>query len=227
MRNGREAPVSVQFPLRGEWVAVTSPGDRIPSHGTDVLGQRFAYDFLRTDQRNRFHPARTLRTLLLGVPTRECYAWGQPVYMPFDGEIVETRDDYPERSRVIPLREAVLALRNAATFDVSRDLRPIVGNYVVARSDGAFAVFAHLAPDSISVAPGQVLRTGEPVGRVGHTGNSTSPHLHFQLMDGPDPRTARGIPCLFRRLEVERPGGWVVARDVVPRGRERVRHAAD
>ena len=227
MKHELDDPVSVQFPLRGEWVAVTSPGDRIPSHGTDVLGQRFAYDFLRLDQRNRFHPAHLLTMLLVGVPTMECYAWGEPVCMPFDGEIVDTQDGYPERGRVIPLRETALALRNAATFDVSGDLRHLVGNYVVARSNGMFAVFAHLAPRSISVAQRQTLRAGEPVGRVGHTGNSTSPHLHFQLMDGPDPRSARGIPCAFRRLEVERRGEWITLSDVVPRGGQRVRFAAD
>jgi len=33
----------VRFPLRGQgWVAVSSPADRIPSHGTDMLGQRCA-----------------------------------------------------------------------------------------------------------------------------------------------------------------------------------------
>lgn len=224
MNKESEVQASVQFPLRGEWVAVASPGDRVPSHGTDVLGQRFSYDFLRTDRRNRFHPAHALSTLSIGVPTNECYAWGQPVYMPFDGEIVEAQDGFPERSRVIPLREALLAMRNAATFNVSHDLRPIIGNYVVARSERVFAAFAHLAPGSISVEPRQALQTGEPVGRVGHTGNSTSPHLHFQLMNGPDPRTARGIPCVFRELDVERQGEWVAARDVVPRRGERLRY---
>jgi hypothetical protein len=30
----------VEFPLRGEWHAAQSPADRIPSHGSDILGQR-------------------------------------------------------------------------------------------------------------------------------------------------------------------------------------------
>jgi hypothetical protein len=72
------APVVVAFPLRGEgWVAVASPADRIPSHGTDLLGQRYAFDFLRTDQRRggHYHPAGWVRTLLAGVPIPECYAY--------------------------------------------------------------------------------------------------------------------------------------------------------
>jgi len=54
-----EAAVVVDFPLRGERIAVTSPGDRIPSHGVDMLAQRFAYDLIRTDRRRgmNVHPA--------------------------------------------------------------------------------------------------------------------------------------------------------------------------
>jgi hypothetical protein len=82
----------VDFPLRGErWVAVNTPGDRVPSHGTDMLGQRFAYDLLMVDTRRglRYHPAGILRGFLIGVRTRDCYAWGAAIHAPFDGEIVQ------------------------------------------------------------------------------------------------------------------------------------------
>ena len=42
-------PVVVDFPLRGEWAAANTPAHRIPSHGTDMLGQRYAFDFVRID----------------------------------------------------------------------------------------------------------------------------------------------------------------------------------
>jgi hypothetical protein len=62
-------PVVVELPLRGEWSVERSPADRIPSHGTDLLGQRYAYDLVRTDHRRGFHlhPAGTLRWLLVGA----------------------------------------------------------------------------------------------------------------------------------------------------------------
>jgi hypothetical protein len=34
-------------PLRGEWMASRSPAMAVPSHGTDMLGQRYAFDFVR------------------------------------------------------------------------------------------------------------------------------------------------------------------------------------
>ena len=67
------------------------------------------------------------------------------------------------------------------------------------------------------------MRVGDVLGRVGHTGNSTSPHLHFQLMDSADPMTAKGIACAFRAYEVERDGEWVRVENGVPGRRERIR----
>ena len=49
-------PVVVDFPLRGEWAAATTPTHRILSHGTDMLGQRFAFDFVRIDDRKGLPP---------------------------------------------------------------------------------------------------------------------------------------------------------------------------
>ena len=218
-------PLTMAFPLRGEgWVAVTSPADRVPSHGTDRLGQRYAFDLIRTDRRSglRYHPAGGLRTFLLGVPTRECYAWGAPVHAPFDAEVVRAVDGVEERGRVHPVREAVLAVWNALTFTPAR-LPGILGNHVILRRGDVFAAFAHLAPGSVAVREGQATRLGQPIGRVGHTGNSTSPHLHLQLMDAADPLAARGLPCAFERYEVQRGADWVPVRGGIPGRSDRLR----
>ena len=225
MESELEDAVVVDFPLRGEWVAFNSPGDRVPSNGTDMLGQRFAFDFIRVDRRKGWHvhPASSLRANLVGFPVHEAYAWGQPVHMPFDGEIVDAQDGFPERSRVVPFREIAIALKNAVTFDPSR-LRTVIGNFVLARSGDTFAAFAHLTTGSVTARPGQVVRSGDLIGRVGHTGNSTAPHLHFQLMDSPDVLTTRGVPCAFRRLEIERDGRWELVEGAIPRRVDRIRY---
>lgn len=235
-------PIVVDFPLRGEgWMAVTTPAHRVPSHGTDQLGQRYAFDFVRVDERPgvHVHPGSPWRTETIGGRTRECYAWGQPIHAPFDGEVVAASDGIAERAWVNPARELFRAVRNAATFTPEK-LPVILGNHVVLRATDAFAAsgggerpvagavfagFAHLAPGSVAVAAGQQVRAGGLIGRVGHTGNSTSPHLHFQLMDAADPLTAEGLPCAFRAYEVERDGAWHAVVDGVPGRRERIRSA--
>ena len=93
-------PVVVEFPLRGEWTAVHTPADRIPSHGTDQLGQRYAYDLVRADRRKglHLHPAGNVRMLAIGARTSEYYGWGQPVHSAFDGQVVSAVDEVPERA---------------------------------------------------------------------------------------------------------------------------------
>lgn len=44
-----QEPIVVAFPLRGEWLAPNTPGTKIPSHGTNQLGTRYAFDFVQVD----------------------------------------------------------------------------------------------------------------------------------------------------------------------------------
>jgi hypothetical protein len=219
----------VDFPLRGEWMAVQTPASRVPSHGTDMLGQRYAFDLIRFDPRRGSpdRPAAGLRALLLGIPTRECRGWGEPIHAPLGGDVVAARDGMPERSRIYPIRELVRVVKNGITFRPTPDhVHRLLGNHVFLRCGDVYAVFAHLTTGSVTVEVGQQVRVGEVLGRVGHTGNSSAPHLHFQLMDGPDPLTAQGIPCAFREYEVWREGGWQRVRNAVPRNTEKIRSVA-
>jgi len=219
-------PIVVDFPLRGEWAAATTPAHRIPSHGTDMLGQRFAFDFVRIDERKGFHvhPAGTLRSYVIGGRTRDCYGWGQPVHATFDGEVVQAVDGVPERAWLHIVRELALVLKNAVTFDpAKRGLDPVLGNHVIQRRGETFALFAHLAPGTVAVTTGQTVRTGDVIGRVGHTGNSTAPHLHVQLMDSADLLVARGVPCAFAEYLSKRDGRWERVERGIPGKRERIR----
>lgn len=203
-----------------------TPAHKIPSHGTEQFGQRYAFDFVRTDHRRglHFHPAGTLRFLVIGGRTRDCYGWGQPIHAAFDGEVVEAVDGVSERAWLHGLREAAITLRTTVMFDTARHTpSAIAGNHVIMRGGEAFALFAHLAPGTVAVTNGQTVRTGDVIGRVGHTGNSTAPHLHFQLMDSADPLRANGVPCAFKEYLVERDGRWEPVVSSIPHWRERIR----
>lgn len=220
---GLARAVPIAFPLRGEWMALRTPADRVPSHGTERFAQRYAYDLWRVDGRaGGYHPASRLRLWLVGVPTRECYGWGQPVASPFDGVVVAAVDGVPERGWLHPVRELARLVVLGLTFRPDR-AAALAGNYVVIQGSPGWALLAHLAPGSVAVRPGQAVREGDRVGSVGHTGNSTAPHLHLQLMDGPDPLAAAGVACSFQELEVRQGTTWVLARDVVPRSPDRIR----
>jgi murein DD-endopeptidase MepM/ murein hydrolase activator NlpD len=49
---------------------------------------------------------------------------------------------------------------------------------------------------------GQRVRAGQMLGRVGNTGASGAPHLHFHISDGPQPLASDGLPYVFSRFGV-------------------------
>jgi murein DD-endopeptidase MepM/ murein hydrolase activator NlpD len=69
--------------------------------------------------------------------------------------------------------------------------------------DGTMTVYAHLAPESAMVSPGQRVRQGQRVGSSGNTGFSTGPHLHFAV------QVNRGMELVSIPFEMEGPEGPV------------------
>ena len=59
------------------------------------------------------------------------------------------------------------------------------GHYVVIHAADYDYVFMHLLRGSIQVAPGDEVRTGATIAAVGSSGESSGPHLHFELWLGP------------------------------------------
>jgi len=221
-------PIRVEFPLRGEWLSPTTPGTKIPSHGTNRLGTRYAYDFIQVDWKRKGWPAYRVRLphyLLFGVPLKEYYCWGQDVYAPCDGIIVRAEDGYEERARTNFLSDLVNAYKNAHYFNPEKDdVQLVAGNYIIMEcGENVYAALVHLQKGSISVAPGQEIKKGDLLGRVGHSGNSFAPHLHFQLMDSSDITTANGLPCAFEKYEVFQDGEWKTVCNGIPTDKDRIR----
>jgi hypothetical protein len=221
-------PVVVDFPLRGEWIAPNSPGTKVPSHGTDLLGVRYAYDFVGMDPGSRsirFYRPSLLHYLILGVRLQDCFGWGQPIFSATSGTVVQAEDGWPERNPVHILRDVPLRIRNAraASSGQISDLRSVSGNFITIETDAGYAVYAHAQTGSIIVSPGDKVKPGQRLANVGHSGNSTAPHLHFHLMDHPDPWKAQGIPCCFRDYEIFWNGAWRLVQNGIPKATDRIR----
>ena len=76
----------------------------------------------------------------------------------------------------------------------------MLGNHVVLDvGDGRYAALAHLQHGSATVHAGEHVACGDVVGRCGNSGNSSEPHVHFQLMDHPRALIAAGLPFVFAR----------------------------
>ena len=226
-------PVVVEFPLRGEWNAYNTPGHAIPSHGTHILGQTYAYDFIQRDwsvpKSIRLSTKPRLHSLLFGERLQECMAWSKPYFAPFSGEIIEAEDSVEERDPVHVVRDLLVVMKNG--IDISKfkkaecnsDLKYLLGNYIILKGKSAFAMFAHSRRGSIRVKAGDSVTAGQKLAEVGHSGNSTGPHLHFQLMDGSNLSTAKGVPCCFREYELYEDGLWRKVSNEIPTRQDRVR----
>lgn len=223
-----DQPIIVAFPLRGEWLSPNTPGTKIPSHGTNQLGARYAYDFIQVDWNRKGYPAYRVsfpQYLVFGVPLNNYYCWGQEVYSPCDGIVVAASDGYEERARTNLITDMTNAYKNSHYFDPEKDnVQTVAGNYMIIKySSGIYAALCHLQAGSVQVAVGQKVTKGAFIGKVGHSGNSFAPHLHFQLMGSSDIATAKGLPCAFEEYERYQNGAWVKVTNGVPTKKDRIR----
>jgi len=62
------------------------------------------------------------------------------------------------------------------------DFRDKANHVRILHDDGSMATYAHLAPDSVNLVPGQRVAVGDEIGRSGNTGFSSGPHLHFAIL---------------------------------------------
>lgn len=91
---------------------------------------------------------------------------------------------------VATVRCQAFDLATGRPWGCDRDGGPTVGGcgwYIdIAHPGGILTRYCHLgAPPPLT--PGEPVAVGQPVGVVGSTGNSTGPHLHFEVHQGGDP----------------------------------------
>ncbi|ARX84645.1 MULTISPECIES: M23 family metallopeptidase [Streptomyces] len=196
------APVEVEPPVTGRWSALNSPADKVPSHGTHSLGQTYAIDITAEPEEG---PARPTPVWFWPVARRgQAYpAFGAPLYAVADATVAYAEDgqrDHLSRSSLVGVLYFWLVEGIGRTVGGSRR---IVGNHIVLDlGEGTYALYAHVQRGSLDVRAGDRVRAGQAIARCGNSGNSTEPHVHFQLMDGPDLNTARGVPFRWRGVGV-------------------------
>lgn len=85
-----------------------------------------------------------------------------------------------------------------------RDRGNGVGNMIITDyGNGEFGLLCHLRHNSIKVEVGDEITQGQVVGLCGNTGNTSEPHVHFQLQDGPFMHNSNGLPAQFGKIKVD------------------------
>lgn len=184
-----EQKTDLHFPLRGAWWAIQG-SDWSDRHKQEVFSQTYALDFVRLGPDNRFFSGK-------GLTVEEHYSWGQPVYATAGGKVAYVTYDMPD-----------LAPGAAPDPRMFRgDPRRLLGNAVaISHGNGEFSFYGTLQQASLEVNEGQMIRRGALLGRIGNSGMTPGPHLHFHLAEGPNPFIDQGLPVRFSRFEAG--GQW-------------------
>jgi Peptidase family M23 len=177
-------PEVINPPLQGSgwWTPNGPSNDAVHRRTLLVLGgklaltEEFAVDWVKLGPNGATFSGDPLRN-------ESYFAYNQNVVAAAGGRIVEVRNDVAENTPTQPPNPNDL------------EVETIAGNHIVEDfGDGRYALYAHLIPGSIRVQMGDVVAAGQILGRLGNSGNSGQPHLHFHLMDGPQPLGPRGVP---------------------------------
>ncbi len=178
------------FPLKGVWLVVNNY-DNIYDH-RQMQSQEYAMDLVQLTE--NFKLAYSKRFANKDYPS-----YSKKVYAIARGKVVDFFNDFPENPPGLGSR---LPKRRWDQLMKQFGFMPgVAGNYVTLKHRGnEYSFYAHLVPGSVRLKKNSVVKKGEFIGRLGNSGNSDAPHLHFQLMDGPNFLSARGLPCSFTNL---------------------------
>jgi murein DD-endopeptidase MepM/ murein hydrolase activator NlpD len=186
-----------RFPLAGAWSVVVGP--TLHTAHRWALPEEFGFDIVRLGQDMATHRAE-------GTRFEDYHAYASPVMAAARGRVIGVSADVPEDVRALrapaeseedygrrieAMQMALLAKGGTAA----------AGNFVlIDHGQSEYSLYAHLKPDSVRVKVGDEVQAGQPIAQLGSSGNSTEPHLHFQVCDRPAVLACAGIPIEFEGI---------------------------
>ena len=186
----KSEPVPIVAPLTGPgWVAFNGccvpnihRNVRIAAGTRIATPETFAIDWIQVEGGAFFEGD--------GKANKQFPYFGAEVRSVADGEVVAVRDDMPESQPFMAPKTV------HAPIDYA-------GNHVIVRiRPDVYALYAHLQAGKIAVKIGDKVKAGARIGKLGNSGNSSAPHLHFGLLDRPDPLTGNSLPFVIDQFEL-------------------------
>jgi len=170
--------VSLAFPLKdGTYYMAQAGGTTLMNYHHPYGAQAYSLDIVRLDSWGR-------RAAGLTQASLDRYAiFGTPVFSPCDGTVSEAVDGIADLAPGAP-----------------GDTEHAAGNHVFIDCQGFEVLLAHMKEDSLLVSQGDALNTGDPIGQVGNSGNTSEPHLHIHAQTGRIPGSlvgGTGLAILF------------------------------
>ena len=174
------------YPFEGEWFVFWGGTNELINYHYAYESQRFAYDFIKVQDGFTYHRTPKHNT--------SYFAYNEQIKAPLDGTVIEVVDG------IIDNTPGQMDEQNPA------------GNFVIIKhANEEYSLLAHLIPGSITVQVGQRVKTGETIGRCGNSGNSSEPHLHFQVMDAPSLINCKSLRIRFHNNEEPLQGDTIIS----------------
>lgn len=197
--NSGMSKTAFRFPMTGQWFAAVGPTPHTAHRW--ALPEEFAFDIVRLGDGTRSFRGD-------GTKFEDYFAYGADILAAADGKVVAVKTDVAEDPATLrqPGEAADAYGERVGAYQmqlVMKDINSIAGNYVaIDHGNGEVSVYAHLKPGSVSVKVGDVVKAGQSMAKLGSSGNSTEPHLHFQVCDRPEPLNCAGVPINFTDIEL-------------------------
>lgn len=166
------------LPFKGTWYVEYGGTKKKNSHSWDIIGQRYAYDFEIRKENLPYH----------GDPTKNenYYSYLENIYAPSDGWVVEIIDKY-KNTHITKDRKIINDCDNPR------------GNHIIIKHNhGEYSTICHFEKGTFNVQIGDLVKEGQLIGKVGNSGNTQGPHIHFQIQLGIDPDNSKGVPITFK-----------------------------
>jgi murein DD-endopeptidase MepM/ murein hydrolase activator NlpD len=166
------------LPCKGKWSVGNGGRDAKLNHHVGHRQQHYAFDLIRKGADGKSHSGD-------GKRNEDYLAWGQEVVAPADGTVVTVVDGVPDHG------------------PDHTDRVFVPGNLVVIdHGDGEHSFLAHFQRGSIVVKPGARVKQGQLLGKVGNSGNSSEPHIHWHLASEADVTRGHGLPIRLAPLSL-------------------------
>ncbi len=121
--------------------------------------------------------------------------WGREILAPAAGTVTYARNDVPNNPRPgDPDINSFAALHDP--------VMAYMGNCVIIdHGNSEYSVMAHMQQGSVTVKVGERVAAGQVIGRLGNSGDSFGPHLHYQLQSAPQLFHGQSLPFRFHNID--------------------------